>query len=82
MITYDPRGQTWDSWCALMAELFAPNQLGTAPEEKWRDWASGMQGIGYFVNSGVPDPRGFKTWQEWASSLCGIMAIEPQQGKQ
>ena len=65
-----------------MAELFAPNQLGTAPEEKWRDWASGMQGIGYFVNSGVPDPRGFKTWQEWASSLCGIMAIEPQQGKQ
>jgi hypothetical protein len=82
MITYDPRGQTWDSWCALMAELFAPNQLGTAPEEKWRDWASGMQGIGYFVNSGVPDPRGFKTWQEWASSLCGIMAIDPQQGKQ
>jgi len=81
-LTYDPRGQTWDSWCALMAELFAPNQLGTAPEEKWRDWASGMQGIGYFVNSGVPDPRGFKTWQEWASSLCGIMAIEPQQGKQ
>lgn len=81
-MTYDPRGQTWDSWCALMAELFAPNQLGTAPEEKWRDWASGMQGIGYFVNSGVPDPRGFKTWQEWASSLCGIMAIEPQQGKQ
>jgi len=82
LLTYDPRGQTWDSWCALMAELFAPNQLGTAPEEKWRDWASGMQGIGYFVNSGVPDPRGFKTWQEWASSLCGIMAIEPQQGKQ
>ena len=82
MITYDPRGQTWDSWCALMAELFAPNQLGTAPEEKWRDWASGMQGIGYFVNSGVPDPRGFKTWQEWASSLCGIMAIDPQQGRQ
>ena len=82
MLTYDPRGQTWDSWCALMAELFAPNQLGTAPEEKWRDWASGMQGIGYFVNSGVPDPRGFKTWQEWASSLCGIMAIDPQQGRQ
>jgi len=82
LLTYDPRGQTWDSWCALMAELFAPNQLGTAPEEKWRDWASGMQGIGYFVNSGVPDPRGFKTWQEWASSLCGIMAIDPQQGRQ
>jgi hypothetical protein len=78
MITYDPRLQTWDSWCALMAELFAPNQLGTVPEENWRDWASGMQGIGYFVNSGVPDDRGFETWQEWAASLCGIMSITPQ----
>lgn len=78
MITYDPREQTWDSWCALMAELFAPNQLGTVPEENWRDWASGMQGIGYFVNSGVPDDRGFETWQEWAASLCGIMSITPQ----
>jgi hypothetical protein len=61
-----------------MAELFAPNQLGTAPEEKWRDWASGMQGIGYFVNSGIPDPRGFETWDEWATALCGIMSITPQ----
>jgi hypothetical protein len=57
MITYDPRGHTWDSWCALMAELFAQQQLGTVPEERWKDWASGMHGVGYFVNSGVPDPR-------------------------
>jgi len=35
-----------------------------------------MAGIGYFMNSGVPDPRGFKTWQEWASQLVGIMTIE------
>jgi len=81
LLTYDPRGQTWDSWCRYMAELFAPNQLGTLPEERWRDWASGMQGIGYFVNSGVPDPRGFNTWQDWASTLCGIMSIEPQSGR-
>lgn len=78
MITYDPRGHTWDSWCALMAELFAPQQLGTAPEERWQDWASGMQGIGYFVQSGVPDPRGFVHWQDWASQVAGIMAVSPQ----
>ena len=47
--TYDPRGMTWDYWCAQMAQQFASNQLGTVPEEKWKDWASGMQGIGYFV---------------------------------
>lgn len=75
MITYDPRGMTWDKWCSLMAELFAPNQLGTAPESHWKDWAEGMQGIGYFVNSGVPDPRGFENWQDWAERLTGIMTI-------
>jgi hypothetical protein len=35
-----------------------------------------MQGIGYFVNSGVPDARNFETWQDWAKSLVGIMDID------
>jgi hypothetical protein len=68
----------WDQWCALMAELFAPNQLGTVTEDKWVDWAAGMNGIGYFMESGIPDPRAFKTWQDWASALCGILSITPQ----
>jgi len=75
MITYDPRNMMWDDWCARMAELFAAQQLGTVPEEQWQDWASGVQGIGYFVNSGVPDPRGFRSWQDWAAQLVGIMSI-------
>jgi hypothetical protein len=78
MITYDPRYMKWDQWCALMAELFAPQQLGTLPEDKWVDWAAGMNGIGYFMESGVPDPRAFKTWQDWAAALCGILSITPQ----
>ena len=75
MITYDPRGMSWDKWCSLMAELFAGQQLGTVSEDHWQDWASNMQGIGYFVNSGVPDPRGFENWQSWAERLVGIMTI-------
>lgn len=78
MISYDPRGHTWDSWCALMAEQFAPNQLGTAPEDRWREWASGMNGIGYFVESGIPDPRGFESWQDWAAQLSGIISLVRQ----
>jgi len=80
MIVYDPRNMTWDYWCALMAELFASNQLGTVTEDNWRLWADGMQGIGYFVESGVPDQRGFKTWQDWAAALVGIMRINPTNG--
>jgi hypothetical protein len=58
-----------------MSELFAPQQLGTLPEDKWVDWAAGLNGIGYFTENGVPDPRGFKTWQDWAAALCVIISI-------
>lgn len=76
MTSYDPRGQTWDKWCAFMAELFAANQLGTLPEDRWRDWANMMAMTGNFTRSGVPDSRGFDTWQAWAEQLVGIINVE------
>ena len=79
MVTFDPRDLDWDDWCARMAELFAANQLGTVPEENWTDWASGMQGIGYFVESAIPDPRGYNDWQDWATSLVGIINVDTKQ---
>ena len=78
MISYDPRGMTWDQYCKLMAELFAPNQLGYVDEQNWRTWVDGLNGIGYFVQSGVPDSRGFDNWQEWATQMVNIMSIIPQ----
>ena len=75
MVTYDPRGMEWTQYCPLMSELFAAQELGTVPEERWREWVDGMTGIGYFVNSGVPDSRGFDSWQDWAQRLVGIMDI-------
>jgi len=78
MITYDPRGMTWDQYCKLMAELFAPNQLGYVKEENWRQWVDGLNGIGYFVQSGVPDHRGFDHWYQWAEQMVGIMSVGAQ----
>jgi len=75
VVTYDPRGMEWDQYCALMAELFAPNQLGTVPEKDWKEWVNGINGIGYFVQSGIPDARAYDDWRDWASALCGIMSI-------
>jgi len=75
MIIPRPADLTWDVWCERMAELFAAQQLGTVAEENWQDWASGMQGIGYFVQNGVPDPRGFDVWQDWAEQVVGAMNV-------
>lgn len=75
MICYDPRGMSWNQWCALTTELFASQQLGIVDEENWRQYADGMAGIGYFLNFGTPDSRGFNTWQDWASRLVGIINL-------
>jgi hypothetical protein len=61
-----------------MAELFAPNQLGTVSEENWKEWARGLNGIGYFVQSGVPDPGSYSDWRDWAMNMVGIMSVIPQ----
>ena len=76
MITYDPRGMDWSQYCKLMAELFAPNDLGYVPEENWRQWVDGMNGIGYFAQSGIPDQRLFATWQDWAEQMVGVMNLQ------
>lgn len=75
MVTYDPRGMSWDQWCALTAEQFASQSLGTVTEDHWKEWADAVAGISNFMASGVPDSRGFGTWQEWAARLTGIMTI-------
>jgi hypothetical protein len=58
-----------------MSELFAAQQLGTVEEKNWKLWVDGLSGIGYFGNSGVPDSRGFETWQDWAQAV--VNAVNP-----
>jgi hypothetical protein len=77
MVTYDPYGMTWDQWVRLMDELFSANQLGTVPEERWKDWAAGLNGIGYFAQNDIPDPRSYTDWRIWAQNLVGIMNVYP-----
>ena len=79
MITYDPRGMSWDQYCRLTQELFSSNQLGVVTEDNWRHWVDGMNGIGYFVQSGIPDHRGYSNWQDWAQAMCGIMSLQTVQ---
>jgi hypothetical protein len=76
MTPYDPRNMSWDQWCKLTEEQFAQQQLGNVPEELWKVWVDGLAGVGNFMNSGVPDSRGFEKWQDWAEQFVGIMSME------
>jgi hypothetical protein len=67
---------TWMQYCKLMEELFAPQQIGNVPEENWRQWVDGINGIGYFTQSAIPDHRTYVDWQDWAMAMCGIMALQ------
>jgi len=75
MVTYDPRNMEWPLYCSLMAELFSSNDIGTVPEENWREWVDGINALGNFGQSAVPDSRGFETWRDWAEQMVGIMSI-------
>jgi hypothetical protein len=45
------------------------------PEDRWRDWVDGINGIGLFGQSAIPDQRMCETWQEWAEKMVGIMSL-------
>ena len=75
MISYDPRGMTWNQWNSLMSELFGGQHLRLVPEDNWRDLAASMKGVGHFSNSGMPDSSGFENWEDWAQHLVGILTI-------
>ena len=71
---YDPRYHTWESWCALMGEAFAAQQLGIgASEENWKSWATGLKGIDIFSNESIPLPDTFDDWQDWAAALMNAV---------
>lgn len=76
-LVYDPRFHTWDSWSSLMCEAYAAQQLGIGvPEEKWKDWADGVNAINLFNNEAIPSPELFATWVDWATALMN--AVNPR----
>lgn len=72
MLSYDPRGMTWDTWCKLMCELVASQQLTPVPESAWPSWVSSFLTYGNVAQQGVPSAHGFRTWREWAEQLMGL----------
>jgi hypothetical protein len=76
-LVYDPRGHTFDSWAALMCELYASQQLEIpSPQTDWRTWGEGLKAIDVFTNENVPGTIPFDDWMEWAQAVVG--AVQPK----
>lgn len=73
-LVYDPRYHTFNSWAALMCELYAGQNLQIpSPSLDWKSWAAGLVAIDVFTNEGIPSPYAFEDWQDWAQALVGIV---------
>jgi hypothetical protein len=76
-LIYDPRGHTFESWAALMVELYAAQQLAMPDANTdWRLWGESLKAIDVFTNEGIPGTFNFNDWQEWAAAL--VNAVNPQ----
>lgn len=76
-LVYDPRGHTFDSWAALMCELYATQQLEIpTPFTNWKLWGNGIRAIDVFANEAIPMTDNFDDWQKWAEEL--VNAVNPQ----
>jgi hypothetical protein len=64
---------TWPQYNALLVEQFAKQQLVSVPESKWNEFVDGLVSLGNFAREGVPNSRGFRSWQDWAQQYTGIM---------
>lgn len=76
-LVYDPRGHTFESWAALMCELYAAQQLEipTALTD-WRIWGDGIRAIDVFANEAIPMTDNFGDWMQWAEEL--VNAVNPK----
>lgn len=65
----DPRYMTVEAWTTLTATALLPfggNVPHYSDEANWRDWALRVRGITALASLGIPDPRGYQDWREWA----------------
>jgi hypothetical protein len=78
-LVYDPRFHTFESWAALMVELYAAQQLEIpTAQTNWKLWGNGIKAIDVFTNEAIPSTDNYENWNDWAAALLG--AVNPSTG--
>jgi hypothetical protein len=75
VVIYDPRFHTFESWAALMVELYAAQQLEIpTAQTDWKKWGNGLKAIDVFTNEAIPGTDAFGNWNDWAEALVNAVS--------
>lgn len=64
-----PTGMTVIEWTDAMSLLIRQDNTSSMKledPERWRDWASNVNGEPDLVGQNTPDPYQFEDWRDWA----------------
>jgi len=75
VVIYDPRFHTFESWAALMVELYAAQQLEIpTAQTDWKKWGDGLKAIDVFTNEAIPGTDAFSNWDDWAAAVVNAVS--------
>lgn len=69
VLEFLPAYNSWDDWNGQLVHYFGEQQFSVLPEAEWVEVALAVTVNPVFDKYSIPDPRGFTSWQEWASAL-------------
>jgi len=74
-ITYvNPHLTPWARWAGSLAEELASyNVPNPGAEDLWVQWAETFCAIPELSEVGLAEPRGFRTWQDWATFTSQVL---------
>lgn len=65
-------------WADTLIQDFGQDDLPILDhEDNWRAWGNRVAGEPSFIRNNAPRTEGFETAEEWAQSVCGVMANHP-----
>lgn len=76
-MTVDPRFLEVDIWTADVSSTLAQyGQLPTiANEQDWQAWAAAARSLPALAALGIPDPRMYREWKDWAFQFNAAVAV-------
>jgi hypothetical protein len=70
-----PMGMSFRRWAATLQVDYSTEDVPLPPpEDQWQGWAQRLVERNVFQNDQIPNPIGFKGWQDWAIRVAQVLS--------